>query len=813
MSLVVKHKLYLSLFLCSDLLMHYGTVEKFSVKFYEDACNEMAEDRQEPESPGREPSYDCHICDLATGSERYFLKHLTLRHFPKQLCDDLPKKFPFRCPFIDCQQTRQNLHGLMLHYGVDHVISMELYKKHPMYRKVQQASSHVDKPSSAQGNSSRVELPAASHRPTKLQAVVTPYHPEMEVSSPGASQHDLSPLSEAGPSSVSGSSGHVTSARARILKTWQSGNLEVYRKTIEELEAKMRDMEAAHKERLKEKEKDFERWLTLKEAKLEAEVSKCRALEDALSEKDLCIGDLTAQLELVHDNFSRVEEDLEAKKKLCEDLLAFKEESLKELQVKEQERLNSYEELYQKEKQLESIEEQLQERESSIEKLSQQVREHEEEWTGVEAAVLSLQSDVYKVTSEFELKTTPSVKESKGIKVVIVRDGFTSKCTKRFKTMSSEVKDEMEPNDVSLAEEKKSLKESLEQMQPLVKGLYNILLEKEQEVSELEQRVRESEFKAKDLEAKTDVLKSLEKEKKDLTVKVKGLETSLADLEEKQVASVKSMTGLEKEKKDLLKKVKGLETTLADWETRQFTNLKLIAGLEKERDSLQAKLKEMQDGNLSHEDQLYWKDVAIKNKEKEVKSLRAELDEKVAKSAELQKEIDESASRIKALEAKNTSLEGNVVALAQEGQKKATDVEDLKKQVGNQTSEIKHLKIVLSQKGQELISINTTAVCQKAELDRLMRENEKFESDYSKAIAQLEVVKNSKKDVMKKLQMKELSLQAMKAKLAALVARDKAREEDRLEMEMRNQVLSDMDKVIQIQTKESNNTGERVLMM
>jgi len=133
--------------------------------------------------------------------------------------------------------------------------------------------------------------------------------------------------------------------------------------------------------------------------------------------------------------------------------------------------------------------------------------------------------------------------------------------------------------------------------------------------------------------------------------------------------------------------------------------------------------------------------------------------------------------------------------------------------VGNQTSEIKHLKIVLSQKGQELISINTTAVCQKAELDRLMRENEKFESDYSKAIAQLEIVKNSKKDVMKKLQMKELSLQAMKAKLAALVARDKAREEDRLEMEMRNQVLSDMDKVIQIQTKESNNTGERVLMM
>ena len=39
----------------------------------------------------------------------------------------------------------------------------------------------------------------------------------------------------------------------------------------------------------------------------------------------------------------------------------------------------------------------------------------------------------------------------------------------------------------------------------------------------------------------------------------------------------------------------------------------------------------------------------------------------------------------------------------------------------------------------------------------------------------------------------------MKSRLVVLNAKEKAREEDRLEMEMRNQVLSDMDKVIQIQ--------------
>merc|ERR1711997_870937 len=72
---------------------------------------------------------DCSLCDLSLESERSLLKHLTLRHFPKQLCDDLPKRYPYKCPFIDCHQQRQNLHALMLHYGVDHNVSMELYLK------------------------------------------------------------------------------------------------------------------------------------------------------------------------------------------------------------------------------------------------------------------------------------------------------------------------------------------------------------------------------------------------------------------------------------------------------------------------------------------------------------------------------------------------------------------------------------------------------------------------------------------------------------------------------------------------------------
>lgn len=764
-----------------DLLMHYGTTEKISVKFYENTCSEKAEEdrqqeansslqQQQPEPAKEHQSFDCRICDLSPGDERNLLKHLTLRHFPKQLCDDLPKKFPFRCPFIDCHQTRQNLHGLMLHYGVDHVISMELYMKHPKYRESQSGVSNSCSPvQGPSGTGSRVELPATPPRPTKLQAVVTPYHPETEEKGPPAGQLISSPQLVGSTSTGSSAGPAGSSARARILKTWQTGSHEGCRKTIEEMEAKIKDLETAHKEKLKEKEKEFERWLTLKESKLEAEVTKRKSLEESLADKELCVGDLSAQLELVHDNFSRVEEELDAKKRLCDDLLSYKEESLKELQVKEEERLNSYEELYQKEKQLEGIEEKLAEQESCVQKLTQQIQEKEAAFSEVEISVFNLNSEVSKLSSEFDQKTNlVKEKQGKSLKVVITRDGFTSRSVKKFKAMSSDVKEsdlQQLPQD---ADEKKSLKEIFLQLQSSYKGFHEALQAKDQEISHLEVKFKESEFKAKDLEAKTDVLKALEKEKKDLT-----------------------------------KKLKSLETTLADWETRQFTNVKLIAGLEKERDSLQAKLKEMQDGNLTHEDQLYWKDVAIKNKEKEVKSLKSAVEEKEQKIADLEKAEEESAALIKAVEGKNSQLEDRISTLEVLVQKSTAEVEDLKKQVVNQTNEIKHLKISLSQKTTELSSINTTAICQKAELDRLMRENEKFESDYSRAITQLEIVKNSKKDLLKKLQLKELNLQAMKGKLTDLVAREKAREEDRLEMEMRNQVLLDMDRVIQIQTRES----------
>jgi len=75
------------------------------------------------------------------------------------------------------------------------------------------------------------------------------------------------------------------------------------------------------------------------------------------------------------------------------------------------------------------------------------------------------------------------------------------------------------------------------------------------------------------------------------------------------------------------------------------------------------------------------------------------------------------------------------------------------------------------------------------------------------------VVKNSENEMakkMNKLEAYEKRVQFLEAKLADLMKREKEREGERVELEWMNQVLSDMDRVIEIQTRESQ-SGERIL--
>ena len=110
-----------------ELLMHYGCDEKVATKYYQKDCSELPLRNKSGHNTVSTSAIVCGICNVLNDNERLFTRHITLRHFTKDLLDELPKRPPFRCPFIDCGQEKTTLHSLMLHYGCEHNVSMELY--------------------------------------------------------------------------------------------------------------------------------------------------------------------------------------------------------------------------------------------------------------------------------------------------------------------------------------------------------------------------------------------------------------------------------------------------------------------------------------------------------------------------------------------------------------------------------------------------------------------------------------------------------------------------------------------------------------
>merc|ERR1712179_209730 len=301
-----------------------------------------------------------------------------------------------------------------------------------------------------------------------------------------------------------------------------------------------------------------------------------------------------------------------------------------------------------------------------------------------------------------------------------------------------------------------------------------------------------------------------------LSSKMEELEHQLQESQERNNTS----KTLDKEKRELNKKGKQLSSTLADWESRQFTNLKLISGLEKERDSLQVKLKETQDGKLSHEDQLYWKNVEIKSRGKEIKSLNEKLDEKSAELEEHKNLLKSTEAEIVVLKDKVDAFEKNVVSGEEDDIKKS---QELTNENINLKNEIMHLKMSLNQKKTDLSTLKSTALCQKTELDRLLAENEKFGSDYSQAVAQLETLKNTNEEIEGKNKLKDEELRCLKNKLSKSIDKEKVaamlraqndafREKDSQQiaedyevsdLEKLNQVDTDVNKDLKIETIKS----------
>ena len=99
-----------------DMIVHYGTQEKMALKFYSEECKKL-------------PPIPCKLCSKSYENEYRLLIHITERHVSHQLKQKLPQKSPYKCPIQNCFEEKGDKNELMLHYGLDHGQTMDLYSK------------------------------------------------------------------------------------------------------------------------------------------------------------------------------------------------------------------------------------------------------------------------------------------------------------------------------------------------------------------------------------------------------------------------------------------------------------------------------------------------------------------------------------------------------------------------------------------------------------------------------------------------------------------------------------------------------------
>ena len=97
-------------------------------------------------------------------------------------------------------------------------------------------------------------------------------------------------------------------ARQRMLDKWKSTSIDSQKFELEKLQDQMESMKNDHREALKKKVQDFERWISQKEKLLEDEICKRQEVERTVEEANVDIADLKKQLEQKDLRISGLEE-------------------------------------------------------------------------------------------------------------------------------------------------------------------------------------------------------------------------------------------------------------------------------------------------------------------------------------------------------------------------------------------------------------------------------------------------------------------------------------------------------------------------
>ena len=72
-----------------DLLIHYGCNERLAIQYYQDECSKFEPLKHKTTKEPSTESISCEMCNSSHDNERLFVRHITLRHFTKQVSTKL----------------------------------------------------------------------------------------------------------------------------------------------------------------------------------------------------------------------------------------------------------------------------------------------------------------------------------------------------------------------------------------------------------------------------------------------------------------------------------------------------------------------------------------------------------------------------------------------------------------------------------------------------------------------------------------------------------------------------------------------------
>ena len=320
-----------------EMILHFGCKERLAMKFYNEECARLPPPQKvkkvsdlvkEPSKSSNGVSQDSNrhatlskvkeinmfekkvkiTCNKCKGKKMTFVTakslkiHLIQTHFFPNM--GVPGHSKIRCP--KCKKDFREKTEFTKHFLEYH---FEKYVKNKEFE--QRPSS--DKKSTECLSLQRSLSEEASPQPLpKSREMNTIHGPPRERNTlhrqiPALAKKTLA-KAERPSEGVSDPKESSGGARQRMLDKWKSTSIDSQKFELEKLHDQIEAMKSDHREALKKKAQDFERWISQKEKLLEEEVCKRQEVEKNMEEAHVDIADLKKQLEQKDFKISSLEE-------------------------------------------------------------------------------------------------------------------------------------------------------------------------------------------------------------------------------------------------------------------------------------------------------------------------------------------------------------------------------------------------------------------------------------------------------------------------------------------------------------------------